>query len=154
MLIISFCRPQIFSFLANALIHFAFQTLRADGGSVISCYFLHRCAEGGRCRHRDGEKSTLTECCCGSLTGRLLTSGTRPQAKVIVFLGSVKWTRDPCVTRRSAPTGLCSCLGSLAALEEAGEILLEETGIRSVCAPRNYCSAQPEHIVSSSRPAG
>lgn len=124
MLIISFCRPQLFSFLANALIHFAFQTLGADGGSVISCHSLRHCAEGGRGLRRDGEKSTLTECCCGSVTGRILTSRTRPQAKVIVFLGSVKWSCDPGAARLSAPTDLCSRLGGLAVLEDADEILL------------------------------
>lgn len=60
MLIISFCRLQLLSFRANALIHFAFKTLGADGGPVISCYFLRHCAEGGRGRHQDREKSTLT----------------------------------------------------------------------------------------------
>lgn len=127
MLIISFCRLQLLSFLANALIHFAFQTLGADGGSVISCYFLRHCAEGGRGRHQDGEESTLdccSECCCSSVTGRLLTSRTRPQAKVSVFLGSVKWSCDPCAARLSAPTDLCSRLSGLAVLGDADEILL------------------------------
>lgn len=75
MLIISFCRLQLFLFLANALIHFAFQTLGADGRPVISCYFLRHCTEGGRGPHRDGEKSSLTERCCGSVTGRLWRPG-------------------------------------------------------------------------------
>lgn len=122
MLIISFCRPQLFSFLASALIHFAFQTPGADGEAVISRYFL------GGCRRRARPPPRLS----AAVTGRLLTAGPGRRAagppgrraEVSVFLGSAKWSCDPCVARLSAPADLRSRLASLALLEDADEISL------------------------------